>query len=318
MRYRQITSDERYILARLRLQGVKIRQIANILGRHRSTIYRELKRNCSPHDGFYRALEAKHKANARRWRSRRNTHLSSEDIEIIELLTREDWSPEQVSGFLKLEKVLSVSHETIYRHIWKDRSIGGTLFQHLRQGRKRRRKGYGKPTWRGRLPGKRPISERPASVENRRRVGHWEIDTVIGAGRKHCVVSLVERKSGLVLIGKLESRTNELLNSRVIGLIRRDNGRFYTITADNGSEFHGYEAIEQATGVKFYFATPYRSWERATNENTNGLIRQYLPKGKSMKDVTQRQCNAIADRLNRRPRKRLGFRTPMEVYHAAA
>jgi IS30 family transposase len=188
------------------------------------------------------------------------------------------------------------------------------LYTHLRGARKRRRKRYGAYDSRGRLAGKRPISERPAEVEARDRVGHWEIDTVAGTGSKDCIVSLVERRSGLLLIGKLGDRTVESLNRRVIHLIRHRGAPFETVTADNGTEFHGYERIERLTGAAFYFARPYHSWERGSNENANGLIRQYLPKGRSMAGLSQQRCNAIARRLNTRPRKRLGFKTPLECY----
>jgi IS30 family transposase len=152
-------------------------------------------------------------------------------------------------------------------------------------------------------------------VETRGQVGHWEIDTVMGTGSKDCIVSLVERKTGLVLIGKLQDRTTASLNRRVIAIIKRHEGAFQTITADNGTEFHHYHGIEARTTAVFYFARPYHSWERGSNENANGLIRQYLPKGVSLARLTQHQCNSIARKLNQRPRKRLGFRTPLECYN---
>jgi transposase, IS30 family len=159
------------------------------------------------------------------------------------------------------------------------------------------------------------ISERPAEVEAREVVGHWEADTVMGAGTKDCVLTLVERKTGLLLVGKLADRTADGLSRRAAGLIKRHRARFETVTADNGTEFHGYEGIERRTGVLFYFARPYHSWERGSNENANGLLRQYLPKGESMAGLTQQRCNAIAAKLNTRPRKRLGFRTPLECFN---
>ena len=158
------------------------------------------------------------------------------------------------------------------------------------------------------------ISERPPEVESRASVGHWEADTVAGAGAKDCVLTLVERKSGLVIVGKLKDRTAGGLSRRLTRLIRRA-GRVETVTADNGAEFHDYERVERMTGAAFYFARPYHSWERGSNENANGLIRQYLPKGVSMAGLTQHQCNAIARELNTRPRKRLGFRTPLECFY---
>jgi len=150
-------------------------------------------------------------------------------------------------------------------------------------------------------------------VETRTQLGHWEADTVLGPGRP-CLLSMVERKTGYVVLGKLQARTTAEVNPRATQLIRRQHRAVRTITADNGTEFHGYAAIEQATGTRFYFATPYHAWERGTNENTNGLIRQYLPKRQSMARLTQHDCNRIAKQLNTRPRKRLGYRTPEESY----
>lgn len=208
-----------------------------------------------------------------------------------------------------------MSHETIYQYIWRDKAAGGQLWRHLRQSIKQRRKRYKAYDSRGRLAGKRHISERPKIVETRRTREHIEIDTVIGKGSKDCIVTMVERKSGYVLIGKLKDRTTRSLNKRTIQLLNREAAVFKTITADNGTEFHQYPEIEKATDVRFYFATPHHSWERGSNENTNGLIRQYIPKGASMKDLTQQQCDRIAKKLNTRPRKRHGFKTPEEILY---
>ena len=198
-----------------------------------------------------------------------------------------------------------------------DRRCGGTLHEHLRGARKRRfRKRYRSYDSRGRLAGKRHISERPAQVLGRRHIGHWEIDTVIGHGNQHCIGSLVERKTGYTLIGKLKARTAQQLNHRTIRLAKRHAEHFRTITADNGTEFHSYPTIERAIGLRFYFASPHHAWERGTNENTNGLIRQYLPKRTSMASLTQHDCNVIAHKLNTRPRKRLDYQTPEECFYA--
>jgi transposase, IS30 family len=313
MRYQQITSEERHTIAALRRQQPRpsYAEIARVVGRPRCTILREVRRNRSHHDGAYRSLRAQEMTNARRSRSRRNCRLSTADWDVIHELLWADLSPQQVSGRLRLEDRLSVSHETIYKHIWHDKRHGGQLYRRLRQ-RPKYRKRYGTCEKRGRLAGKRHISERPAAVELRRELGHWEIDTMNGTGSKHCILTLVERTSGCVLIGKLRDHTVAEMNRRAIQLISGRPDLFKTITADNGTEFHGYEGIERATRVMFYFATPYHSWERGTNENTNGLIRQYLPKGRSLKDLSQSQCNEIARILNNRPRKRLGFLTPLE------
>jgi len=315
MMYYQLTSEERYMLARLRRQGLNKSQIARSLGRHRSTVCRELGRNSTRADGRYRASTAQERTNGRRSRSRRNLRFSTQDFATVDELLCRQWSPEQVSGHLCRTGHLRISHETIYRHVWRDKQAGGLLYTHLRGARKQRRKRYGSYDSRGKLAGKRPISERPASVETRHQLGHWEIDTVMGTGSKHCIVTMVERKTGLLLIGKLEDRTTASLNRRVIRIIKRHEGAFETITSDNGTEFHNYQRIEARTQALFYFARPYHSWERGSNENANGLIRQYLPKGTSMAALSQQQCNAIAQKLNRRPRKRHGFRTPLECYY---
>ena len=315
MSYCQLTSEERYMLAALRRQDLNQAEIARSLGRHRSTVCRELCRNSTRADGRYRASTAQERTNGRRSRSRRNQRFTAQDFALVEGLLRRQWSPEQISGRLRRAGLLAISHETIYRHIWRDKRGGGALHTHLRGASKKRRKRYGAYDSRGRLAGKRLISERPAEVETRRRVGHWEADTVAGSGARDCVVTLVERKIGLVLIGKLRDRTAESLSRRVIRLIRRHGGPFETVTADNGTEFHDYQRVERRTGASFYFARPYHSWERGSNENANGLIRQYLPKGLSMAGLSQQQCNAIARKLNTRPRKRLGFRTPLECFN---
>jgi IS30 family transposase len=314
MRYHQLTPEDRYTLAAYRKQVPRLSaaEIGRRMGRDRSTISRELRRNCCAHDGGYRAGRAQEQAHARRKRSRRNSHFGPEEWKLVEMLLKEKLSPEQISGRLRALGLFEISHETIYSYVWRDKKRGGTLYRYLRQPFKRRKR-YGSYERRGRVTGKRYISERPTAVEDRSEIGHWEIDTVIGTPDGHCVASLVERVIGVVLIGKLRRRNVAALNKRVIEFIKEHPGLFLSITADNGTEFHGYREIEQATGVPIYFATPYHSWERGTNENTNGLIRQYLPKRTSMKHLTQAQCNTIAGSLNNRPRKRHGYRTPLEV-----
>ena len=180
MKYRQLNGEERSVLAALRLVGLKQAEIARELGRHRSTVGRELKRNAAPYDGWYRARRAQQRAHARRHRSRRNSQFGLGQWERVEELLREEWSPEQVSGHLHRKRELAISHETIYRHVWRDLKAGGTLHVHLRCARKQCRKRYGRYDSRGRLAGKRMIGERPASVERRVQTGHWEIDTMMG------------------------------------------------------------------------------------------------------------------------------------------
>lgn len=313
--YRQITFAERYTLGLLRRGGLSPSAIARVLGRHRSTVLREVRRNWAHSDATYRPQLADWYARGRRSRSRRNRRFSPADWDRIQTLLREDWSPEQVAGRLRLQGELRISHETIYRYLWADKRRGGTLYQHLRGARKRCRKRYGAYDSRGRLAGKRPITARPAAANARSDVGHWEADTMLGDSQAGpCVLSLVERKTGYLMLGQLGRRTSALVNRRARRLIRRQPHPVQTITVDNGTEFHEYAALERTTATRFYFATPHHAWERGTNENTNGLIRQYLPKGHSMAHLTQHDCNRIATKLNQRPRKRLGYRTPEECY----
>lgn len=311
MSHKQITEWERYAISHYRQQGLSQAQIARRLRRHPSSISREVRRN--PHsEGSYHAPRAQEHANGRRSRSRRVSWYRAEEWSMVCCFLRLDWSPEQIALTLRYDRMLRISHETIYRYVWKDKSRGGELYKHLRQSRKRRRKRYRAADSRGVLRGKRSLSERPKEAEKRLEKGHVEIDLVHGAKTKDCVLTMVDRRSRLVLIRKLKDKTMPAVNQALAAMIRRYQIR--TVTADNGSEFHDYKRVEEQTGVTFYFAAPYHSWERGTCENTNGLIRQYLPKTHSMKGVTQWTCNAIANRLNRRPRKVLNMRTPEEVH----
>jgi len=306
--------EERYEIAAMRGARMKMEEIAERVGRHRSTIYREVARNRSKYDGKYRAERAQEKTSGRRKRASRNERISQEQWKRVEELLRQEWSPEQISGHLKRKKEMKISHERIYQYVWRDKREGGRLHEHLRGVRKQRRKRYAGKDSRGRMAGKRPITERPASIERRRRTGHWEIDTVLGGRGKDCILTMVERKTGYLLIGKLKARTSEEATRATLDLINGHYGRVKTITADNGTEFHSYRQIEEQSDVKFYFATPHHSWERGTNENTNGLIRQYLPKRQSMANLTQDQCDQIALKINLRPRKRLNFKNPYECF----
>ncbi len=236
--YHQLTSGERYELSALRKQGLKQAQIARALGRDRSTISREVRRNAKK-DGAYRPALADDFARWRRSRSRRNQRFAPADWELVETWIKEDFSPEQVSGWLRRYRLLSISHETIYRYIWDDRRRGGTLYRHLRGSNKKRRKRYGRNDSRGRLAGKKPIALRPPGAHNRSRVGHLEGDTVLGTD-KHCLLTLVDRKTGYLMIAKLKARTVAELNRTAIELINNAARRIRSVTVDNGSEFHCY------------------------------------------------------------------------------
>jgi len=317
MEYCQLTQAERYIIASMRRHKLTVAQIALRLGRHRSTIYREVKRNKTTYNGHYGADKAHSYATARRRRSRRKPQYSQQELARVEGLLRRRWSPKQISGWYRRFRLLEISAQTIYRHIRRDRKKTGDLWTYTRIISKFGRKRYRSVDSRGVLPGKRHISERPALVERRRQIGHWEVDTVMGADLRHCVLTMVERATGLAIIKKLSARTKEEATTALLRAIAGHHKQMKTLTFDNGTEFHGYKELEEHFKVKCYFATPYHSWERGSNENTNGLIRQYLPKGMCMRHITQKDCDRIAYELNSRPRERYGFRTPAELYARA-
>jgi len=263
MNYKQLTEGDRYTLAALKRQGLSFTNIAKAMNRDRSTIYREVNRNsCWIIDGSYRPIKAQRRTRARRRRSRRNQHFTEKDYTIVRQLLRKQWSPEQITGHLKRQGLRCFSHETIYRYIWRDKKKGGLLWKQLRCANKRRRKRYKAYDSRGRLADKRNIADRPSEVETRKTKGHWEIDTVMGKGSKHCIVTLVERKTGYTLIGQLNDRTTKSTNNRTIKLMSTMPGKFKTITSDNGTEFHQYKKVEEATNCPYYFANPHHSWER--------------------------------------------------------
>jgi IS30 family transposase len=293
MTYHQITLEERYHLQALRGVAPSLAAIARALGRHRSTISRELRRNRT-RSGPYRPYPADCYARTRRSHSRRNQRLTPADWQQVVTGLGQGWSPEQIAGRGRRDGTLRISHETIYRYVWADFRMGGTLHRLLRGARKHRRRRGGSWRRRGQRLG-RPLTERPGHVARRRRLGHWEIDTVAGGRGPDCLLSLVERKSGYLLLGKLADHSARTFTARSLTLLAGDRHRVYT-------------------GARFYFAAPYHAWERGTNENTNGLIRQYAPKGTSLAGLTQRDCSRIARQLNTRPRKRLGYRTPEECY----
>ena len=317
--YHQLTEPERYTLGTLNRLGLTAHAIARLMERSPSTISRELKRNaCHATDGAYRPSKAQERTNGRRRRSRQVKHHASEVYATVEdLLQREQWSPEQIADHLAGHPVTRISHMTVYRHVRTDQRQGGCLFRHLRQSGKRRRKRTFGPEKRGRLQGKPMIDTRPEAVELRQEPGHWEGDTVMGAtGERHCLLTLVDRSCGISLVEKLPHRTVTAVNRAVLKLIRHSGLPFKTITWDNGTEFHGYKELEDATGVRCYFAYPHRPWERGSNENFNGLLRQYFPKRKSLANVRQRDCDRVTHKLNSRPRKRYGYQTPIERLNA--
>jgi len=313
--YRQLSQEERYTIAVLHKSRATPSEIGRVIGRHRSTIAREFQRNSKPYDHWYRAEEAQGRAIARRKRERRGSHFTKDQWRIILVLIRNKYSPEQVCDFVKTHCGFTISHETIYQYVLYDKKKGGSVYKNLRIMPKQRRKRYNSHDSRGILPGKRLITMRPSNIETRKELGHWEGDTVIGSDKHHCIVTLVERKSGFVIIRKIRARNSLEVTAACIAAIMLHKRKFISITFDNGTEFHDYKTIEFRTGVTCYFALPYHSWERGTNENTNGLIRQYIPKKSCMKKLTQSDCAWIAYQLNTRPRKRHGFKSPWEIYY---
>lgn len=307
MKYQQITQEERYIISALKKEGLSPTQIASHLGKHRSSIYRELKRNTSP-DGGYRPTHASARARVRKSLSRKKSQFSQTQWDLIEAKIMLDWSPEQISFVFRLYGIMLISTETIYLHIWDDMKNGGKLYLHLRQSQKRRRKRYRSADSRGLLGGKRDLAQRPIEASERHEKGHFEIDLVHGHNHTDCILTLVDRLTRFVIILKLKNKSIAEVEKYLVPIILKF--QIKTITADNGTEWHGYKEIEQKSNSTWYFAEPYHSWERGTNENTNGLIRQYLPKRRTMHGLTQQECELIALKLNRRPRKILNFACP--------
>jgi IS30 family transposase len=219
------------------------------------------------------------------------------------------WSPKQIVASLP------VIHETIYQHIYADKAQGGVLWKHLRCQKKRRKRYASGKSRRGQIIGRRPIAEHTASVETRSQVGRWEGDTVIGAGQKQAIVTLVERKSGFAVLSSVTRKTSELVSQSIIRSLALLAARIRTVTYDNGKEFADHAVVDEALKSTAYFADPFASWQRGSNENFNGLLRQYIPKKRPLSTVTADELKMIQDRINHRPRKRLGFKTPYEVFH---
>ena len=309
MSYNQLTQEQRYQIYALLKIGHNQTEIAAVIGTHKSTVSRELRRNKGLRG--YRPKQAHNKALQRRNHSRKR--ILPEAWELIETKLRLEWSPEQVSGWLDRHYGIQVSHEWIYQYILADKQAGGDLFRHLRC-QKKRRKRYGRYDRRGKLPNRRSIEERPAIVEERQRLGDWEVDTIIGKRRRHAIVTLTERKSRFSLLAKVEQRTAEQVREAMISLLQPVADHLHTLTADNGKEFAEHERIAAELHADFFFAHPYAAWERGANENMNGLVRQYIPKSRDLSSVSNKDLSYIMNRLNHRPRKCLDFQSPFEVF----
>jgi len=306
MTYHYLSREERYQISALLKEGLNQSQIAANLKRSKSTISREIARN----SGFrgYRPRQASLLAENRSINSRNARQIERSDWLSVEIYLTSQWSPEQIAA------EVPVSHETIYRHIYADKAFGGTLYRNLRCQRKRRKRYAGGRTRRGQIIGRRAISERPVHIEERRQIGHWEGDTLIGKSHKQAIISLVERKSGYAVLAKVKNKTADLVSSAIIDRLKPIQNTVRTLTYDNGKEFANHATIDKALGSTSYFADPYSSWQRGSNENLNGLIRQYIPKSRPLSTVSHAELAKIESLLNNRPRKRLGFKTPHEVF----
>ena len=307
--YTQLTQEQRYQIYALLKAGHNQTEIACTIGVHKSTVSRELRRNRGlrgyrPKQAHTFALDRRHGPTP--W-IRPATWL------LVDRFIRQDWSPEQISGWLKANLDLRISHEWIYQRILQDKHTGGDLFRHLRC-QKKRRKRYGSYDRRGTLKNRVSIDERPPIVDTRQRLGDWEMDTIIGKGHYQALVSLTERKSRFALLRKVERKTAQAVADAVIDLLKPICRGLHTITADNGKEFADHERIAEKLQTNVYFAHPYSSWERGANENMNGLVRQYFPKNESFEGITDQDIKYVMKRLNNRPRKCLGYKTPNQVF----
>ena len=310
--YKQLSQAQRYQIEILKKAGKNQKEIAELLGVSAPTISRELNRNKGQKG--YRPKQAQIKADKRRKQAAKATKMTLALIILIEARIVLDWSPEQVSGQLKAELDILISHERIYQHIWTDKRHGGTLYTHLRQSNKKRKKQYGSKDKRGQIRNRVSIDERPAIVAEKTRIGDWEIDTVIGQNHQGALVTIVDRVSKFTLIKKVDSKHAEVVTAATIILLQPYLDKTLTITADNGKEFAGHETLKEQLSANVYFAHPYCSWERGLNENTNGLIRQYFTKGSSFENITDDEVEAVMNKLNHRPRKTLKFKTPHTVF----
>ena len=306
MTYHHLSQEERYQISALLKAGLTQAQISLNLGRHKSTISREVSRNSGLRG--YRPRQACLLAESRALNSRNARQITDADWLCVESYLRDQWSPEQIAS------EVSMSHETIYRHVYADKAIGGDLYKSLRCQRNRRKRYACGRDRRGQIIGRRPICERPMHIEERRQIGHWEGDPLIGKSHKHAIVSLVERKSGYAVLAKVENKTADLVSTAIIKRLMPISERVQTLTYDNGKEFANHASIDKALGSTTYFADPYSSWQRGSNENLNGLIRQYIPKSRPLATVTDAELAKIEMLLNTRPRKRLGYKTPIEIF----
>ena len=311
--YHPLTEYQRYQIYALKKAGHDQQSIATTLEVSASTISRELRRNSGQRGD--RPHQAHHKALMRRRHKAKATKMTPEVVAQIEGYVRQAWSPEQIAGRLETTRGLRLSPQRIYPHLRADQAAGGRLYQPLRHSRKKRKKRYGKADARGQIKDRGSIDQRPTIVEEKSRIGDWEIDLVMGAKGQSALVSSIERRSRYTLLGKVASQQADEVADKTVALLAPHKAHTQTITADNGKEFAHHRAIGQALDAAIYFAQPYHAWERRLNENTNGLIRQYVPKGIHLDALSEAQVQHIMDRLNHRPRKGVAFQTPGEILY---
>lgn len=312
MNYYQLTENERYQIYALKKAGLNQQAIARQLRRSAATISREIRRNGGQRG--YRPKQAQAFCEYRKRQAYKAKKITPTVRDDIKHLLRQQLSPQQVVGYLRRSRGISLHHETVYRLIYADKAAGGDLYTHLRVASKPYRKRYGTYDRRGKIPNRRGIEERPAVVAQRSRIGDWEGDTIIGKGRRSALLTLVERKTLYTVIIKLNGKHADALAQAANDGMKFLKDRVHTITFDNGLEFSAHEKIATALDADIYFATPYCSWERGCNENMNGLIRQYFPKGMDLSAVTEEDIQQVMTRLNNRPRATRNFKSPNELF----
>lgn len=312
MQYKQLTENERYQIYVMMKAGHTQETIAALLGRSPSTISREVHRNKGGKG--YRPAQAQRFTDNRRQQAHKHGKVTAQVRQWITILLRQELSPEQVVDYLRRHRQLSLHHETVYRLVYADKARGGNLYRHLRILSKPYRKRYGQYERRGKIPNRVGIEKRPQVVDKRARIGDWEGDTVIGKARRSALLTMVERKTLYTVIARLTGKRADLLARAAIKAMKPMKDRFQTLTLDNGLEFSQHEQIAKQLQAKIYFAHPYASWERGINENTNGLIRQYFPKGTDFNQVSDDDIAHVMERLNNRPRKSRGNKSPNELF----
>jgi IS30 family transposase len=309
-----LTIEQRYKIEILLQENYSQTEIAKILGRNKSVICNELKRNSDQRNGVYKAELAQKKTRARHKEKNKIIYFTDEVKAHVNYYILEDYSPEQIVGVSKIKGVNCVSHERIYQYIWKDKKESGTLYKSLRtQGKTYRKRGAAKDK-RGQIIGRVPMAERPAIVDEKQRIGDLEIDLIVGAEQSGYLLTINDRATSMSLIAKLETKEAKEVQEAIVKKLSSWKPFLKTITSDNGKEFANHLQIVKELNVDYYFARPYHSWERGANENMNKLIRQYFHKKMNFKNITDEQVEKVQNKLNNRPRKKLGFLKPNEVF----